>query len=265
VKHCPECGQKLAPKVEGAGAINIGNTSGDVLGTEFSGSGNITGKKVEYIVNRNTIHIHIGDNRAREVLDTLQRTMAVPTQVEQTSAFKNTASTTEEDIKAKIQESTNTQEQIKNVLEELNKIEENTGTEIKEIKAGELKISKNDLSVKEIILKANEHYWKNEYNEAIKCYDVALERDTNNPNVWHNRGYALNKLSRHEEAIKCYDKAIEIDPNFVKAWENKGVAFYRLGKYDEAIKCYDKAIEITEIFYVRTLNKKGAGFANLGV
>ena len=35
---------------------------------------------------------------------------------------------------------------------------------------------------------------------------------------------ALYNLGKYEEAIKCYDKAIEIDPNYADAWNNKGLA-----------------------------------------
>lgn len=42
-----------------------------------------------------------------------------------------------------------------------------------------MQISKNELSLKEIILKGNEHYYNKEYKEAMECYDKALEIDPN--------------------------------------------------------------------------------------
>ena len=139
--------------------------------------------------------------------------MDVTTQVEGASASK-------EDIKIKLQESTNTQQQIKNVLE-VNKIQEKTGTQIKEIKAGDLQISRNDLSLKEIILKGNEHYYKNEYNEAIECYDKAIKIEPNDALAWDTKGIALVNLGKNNEAIECYAKAIEIDPSYTLAQDNK--------------------------------------------
>ncbi len=40
---------------------------------------------------------------------------------------------------------------------------------------------------------------------------------------------ALNNLGKHEEAIPCFDKAIEIEPNHAKAWNNKGYTLNNLG------------------------------------
>jgi tetratricopeptide (TPR) repeat protein len=34
--------------------------------------------------------------------------------------------------------------------------------------------------------------------------------------VWYNKGNALDSLERYNEAIECFDKAIEIEPELVK-------------------------------------------------
>ena len=59
--------------------------------------------------------------------------------------------------------------------------------------------------------------------------------------VWNNKGLALNSLGKYDEAIKCYDKAIEIDPDDADTWNNKGLALNSLGNDDEAKKCYDRS------------------------
>jgi tetratricopeptide (TPR) repeat protein len=82
------------------------------------------------------------------------------------------------------------------------------------------------------------------YDEAIICYDKALEIDPNYATAWNHKGMWLDTFQRYDEAIKCYDKAIMINPNETAAWNNKGIAFINLKKYDEAIKCYDKVLEI---------------------
>jgi Flp pilus assembly protein TadD/predicted amidohydrolase len=93
------------------------------------------------------------------------------------------------------------------------------------------------------------------YEEAIKCYDKAIEIKPNDEEAWYNKGVALGKLGKHEEAIRCFDRAIEIKPSYEEAWYGKGVRLGELGKYEEAIKCYDRAIEIRPNYEEAWYNK----------
>lgn len=47
-----------------------------------------------------------------------------------------------------------------------------------------------------------------------------------------------------DDAIKCYDEAINLDSNYTKAWSGKGTALAMQGKYDEAIEYLDEAINL---------------------
>jgi tetratricopeptide (TPR) repeat protein len=51
-------------------------------------------------------------------------------------------------------------------------------------------------------------------------------------------------LDKSDEALKCFDKALEINPQLAKAWYNRGIALDLLGKPDEAIKSFNKAKEL---------------------
>ncbi len=66
----------------------------------------------------------------------------------------------------------------------------------------------------------------------------------NRAEEWNNKGVALYLMGEPEEAIKCYNRAIELDPKNIHAWISKGGALDAQNKYEEAIKCYDKAIEL---------------------
>ena len=112
------------------------------------------------------------------------------------------------------------------------------------IKAGDVQVSRTELSVKEIILKGNEYSDGGEYSIALDYYDQAIKIDPNDDGAWYNKGNALYNLGKYNEAIESCDRAVKIDPNDDGAWYNKGNALYNLGKYDEAMQSCDRAIKI---------------------
>ncbi len=51
---------------------------------------------------------------------------------------------------------------------------------------------------------------------------------------WSNKGFSLSSLGRNDEAIACYDRALEIESRIADVWLNKGVALSELGRKEEA-------------------------------
>jgi len=95
--------------------------------------------------------------------------------------------------------------------------------------------------------------WKNKgvsldelgrHEEAIACYDKALEIDPGDVNTWSNKGTALGALGRHQEAIACLDQALRLNPESAPAWSNKGNALDSLAHYEEALGCFAKALQV---------------------
>jgi tetratricopeptide (TPR) repeat protein len=157
--------------------------------------------------------------------------------------------------------------------------------------------AKNELLLKELMLKGKEYYHKEDYdkaidcydkvleidpkhtiacgnkglalsklgkhNEAIECYDKVLEVDYDSPIAWYSKGVALDKLRKHKEAIECYEKALKIDPKYTQAWNNKAVILHDLGKHKEAIECYEKALKIVSNDADAWYNK-GTALSKLG-
>jgi tetratricopeptide (TPR) repeat protein len=60
----------------------------------------------------------------------------------------------------------------------------------------------------------------------------------------YNTGNYYFSLKNYEQAIKCYNKSILKDSQFSFTYNNKGAALKKIGKYNEAIECFDKAIEL---------------------
>ncbi len=67
--------------------------------------------------------------------------------------------------------------------------------------------------------------------------------DLNDEKEWINWGHSFHELERYEEALDCYNKAIEIKPDYEYAWLNKIKTLNSLKRYEEALECFNKAIE----------------------
>jgi predicted O-linked N-acetylglucosamine transferase (SPINDLY family) len=83
-----------------------------------------------------------------------------------------------------------------------------------------------------------------QYEEAIKSYDLAIKLIPNDFEAWSNKGNALYELKRYEDAITHHDRSISLNPNYAEAWSNKGNALYELKHYEGAIEHYKKAISL---------------------
>jgi Flp pilus assembly protein TadD len=73
------------------------------------------------------------------------------------------------------------------------------------------------------VWKGDELFEKGDFEGAIGCYDKALEIFPRDPDLWNERGLALNELRRYEEAIKSYNTALGHYPRETIVWNNKGV------------------------------------------
>ena len=57
---------------------------------------------------------------------------------------------------------------------------------------------------------------------------------------YYRKGLSLAKIEDYEEASKYFDKAIQIDPNNILAWISKANALIELGNEEGAKACVDK-------------------------
>ena len=267
-KYCPECGGSLIPastsdgnsstgtKIYGT-STNISETSGDVIGSAISGTGNIIGKEVAYTVSGNVIHLHVENISARELKNIISRPVQLESKSDvgrQQQHYINT------ELNAKANEAKVTREMTEQVLKDIDQIGAEKGVHIEQIKVEELKVSRTELQLKDIISEGNTFYYQDKYNEAIDCFDKALEIDSNNVDAWNNKANALYSLGRYDEAIQCYDRALEIDEMYTNAWNNKGLALGKLGRYDEAIQYYDRTLELDKNYTYGWHNKGDALF-----
>ncbi len=81
------------------------------------------------------------------------------------------------------------------------------------------------------------------YPEALKAFDKAVETDP--ASVWAhiNKGWALNTLGDYYQALKVYDRAAAIDPRNPYIYINRGMSYNSIGDYQRALLDEDQAIK----------------------
>jgi WD40 repeat protein len=62
---------------------------------------------------------------------------------------------------------------------------------------------------------------KKDYSNVIELCDKAMELELNSPILYIYKGNSLYKLKQYEDALKCYDAALEINPQNYEALNNK--------------------------------------------
>jgi tetratricopeptide (TPR) repeat protein len=83
--------------------------------------------------------------------------------------------------------------------------------------------------------------------EALACFEQALELEPNHAEALVKKGSALERLRKLDEAIACYDQAIAADGSMTVAYLYKGGLFNRMERFNEALECYEKALHTQEV------------------
>lgn len=173
------------------GSIDIDDTQGDVSAVIKDRMGSIAAKSVyvcgDLVINNSTL----------EDRETLKKIRDLPTEI-------------------------NVIDKRDTTREEFNALQGQLGTLISflqknlafSIKAGDVQVSRTEMSVKEIILKGNECFYRGDYSIALDFYDESIKIDANYADTWNNKGLALYNLRKYNEAMGSYERAIKIDPNY---------------------------------------------------
>ncbi|MGC8719284.1 MAG: tetratricopeptide repeat protein [Thermodesulforhabdaceae bacterium] len=88
--------------------------------------------------------------------------------------------------------------------------------------------------------------WKDmgDYGKALKCLE-SIEHDADNLKEFHHlKGVCHYYLEQYESAIKCFERVIEIDPGSAIDYANIASSLRKLGHQREAIALYQAALEL---------------------
>jgi len=95
------------------------------------------------------------------------------------------------------------------------------------------------------------------YDEAIRLFKEAAEKDPTQHVIFANLADAYAQSKKYDDAAAAYNKAIELKPDEAAYYNNLGIVLANANKIDDATKSLQKAAE---------LNPAGAGqsYYNLG-
>ena len=96
-----------------------------------------------------------------------------------------------------------------------------------------------------LFVSANSDYAKQEYNAAIKKYNLILSSNLESPELYYNLANSYFKINEIHQAIYYYEKALKIKPDFDDAKENLEICNLQL---------IDKIEEIPELMITSLYN-----------
>lgn len=114
------------------------------------------------------------------------------------------------------------------------------------------------------------------FEDAVDCYNKALEINPKNAVAWYNKGETLLRIAllslpktntldsdedkyvdpsenvkeKYRQAIEAFEKYVQIDATDATAWRELAGCYSFLGMYEEALVNIDKAIAITQDDYM---------------
>ncbi|GHJ84307.1 hypothetical protein NliqN6_0709 [Naganishia liquefaciens] len=85
-----------------------------------------------------------------------------------------------------------------------------------------------------------------EYDKAQDCFRVALQARQDDWMLYNRLGATLANGGKPEEALQCYEEALNRNPGYVRATFNVGIACIKLGRYQEASDYVIKALRLQQ-------------------
>jgi tetratricopeptide (TPR) repeat protein len=82
----------------------------------------------------------------------------------------------------------------------------------------------------------SENVWEDKHDGVSICDRIAL--------ACVKKGAALAGQERFDEALICFERAVELSPGWPSAWLCKGEALMQLKRYHDAIVVYDRALAL---------------------
>jgi len=85
-----------------------------------------------------------------------------------------------------------------------------------------------------------------QYREAITYLKNYIDKNPYSEIAWHQKGRLYYSLNDYENAVRCFELATYIDEYFLGAYLEKGKSLEKLNRYEEAIESYRQTMELDD-------------------
>lgn len=92
------------------------------------------------------------------------------------------------------------------------------------------------------------------YRKVLELLEPQLASGEASPQMWNMRGISLHRLNNFDEACKSYERALELQPDFPAALNSLGSLLNDIGLVREAHDCFAKAVNLAPEFAMARLN-----------
>jgi len=86
------------------------------------------------------------------------------------------------------------------------------------------------------------------HKDAIRMYEVALEKKVNNPAILNNLGMAYYLDQQYEAAVRTFQQALQFGENNNKIANNLGLALTKLEHYDLAFDAFTRGMDSAKAY-----------------
>ena len=91
-------------------------------------------------------------------------------------------------------------------------------------------------------------YYLGEFDKVTEGFNMVYYLDCRSSYEWNKTGVDLACMENYDEALICFEKALDGEPYYAKAWYNRAMALKRQGNFEEAIRSFHIAILINPYF-----------------
>jgi tetratricopeptide (TPR) repeat protein len=96
------------------------------------------------------------------------------------------------------------------------------------------------------------YFSKNDFNEAIKAYSLAIGLPTSYQGAYYKRGLANLQLGKATDAIADFNRTIQYNPQFYPAQKGIGDAYFAMNDYKKCASSLETCLEMSSLREARS-------------